>query len=123
GEGTSSSRILVSHGEGHTSREFRLLLEEQAALVEHALVDDLVRPPQYRLRDRQAERLGCLEVDGQLELRGLLDGEIGGLGAFENLVYKLGDAAVQVREVHAVGHEPTSFHVLAEREAGGQPVL
>jgi hypothetical protein len=55
--------------------------EELAALVEHALLDDLVRPQQERLRDRQAERLGGLEVDDQLELRGLLDGEVGGLCA------------------------------------------
>src|SRR5437016_393835 len=39
-----------------------------------ALLDDLVRPPQHRLRDRQAERLGGLEVDDQLELGRLLDG-------------------------------------------------
>ena len=28
---------------------------------------DLVRPQQYRLRDRQAERLGGLQVDDELE--------------------------------------------------------
>ena len=35
------------------------------------LLDDLVGPEQERLRDRQAERLGRLEVDDQLELGGL----------------------------------------------------
>jgi hypothetical protein len=38
------------------------------------LLYDFVRPQQYRLRDREAEGLGGLEVDDQLELRGLLDG-------------------------------------------------
>src|SRR5215831_10402837 len=53
---------------------------------QHALFDDLIRPPQHRLRDRQAERLGGFEVDDQLELSRLLDGEVGGLSALEDLV-------------------------------------
>src|SRR5215813_563219 len=43
------------------------------------LLDDLIRPPQHRRRDRQAERLGGLEVDDQLELGGLLDRKVTGL--------------------------------------------
>src|SRR5262245_40555930 len=48
-----------------------------------ASLDHLVRPPQQRRRDRQAERLGGLEVDDQLELGGLLDGEFGWVRPFE----------------------------------------
>jgi hypothetical protein len=44
-------------------------------------LDDVVRPRQQRRRDREAERLRGLEVDDQLELRWLLDGEIGRFGA------------------------------------------
>ena len=36
--------------------------------------DHLIRPLEKRRWDRQAERLGGLEVDDELELRGLLDG-------------------------------------------------
>jgi hypothetical protein len=54
--------------------------EESATLVEHALLDHLVRPPQHRGRDGEAERLRGLEVDDQFELRGLLDRKVGGLG-------------------------------------------
>ena len=36
-------------------------------------LDDLIRPLEERRRDRQAEGLGGLEVDDQLELRRLLD--------------------------------------------------
>src|SRR5882724_6242440 len=54
---------------------------------EHALFDDLIRTSQQRRRDRQPERLGGLEVDDQLELRGLLHREIGRFRALENLVY------------------------------------
>jgi hypothetical protein len=53
-----------------------------AALVEHALFDDLVRPQQQRLRDREAERLG----DDELELSRLLDGQFDGLGTFQDSV-------------------------------------
>ena len=48
-----------------------------AALVEHALLDHLPCLQHYRGRDRQAERLSGLEVDDELELRGLLDGQVG----------------------------------------------
>jgi hypothetical protein len=44
-------------------------------------LDDLIRPLQQRLRHRQPEGLRGLEVDDQFELGGLLDGEVGGLGA------------------------------------------
>ena len=45
------------------------------------LLNHRVRAQQQRLRDREAERLGGLEIDEQLELRGLLDRKIRGLGA------------------------------------------
>ena len=48
-------------------------------------LDHLVRPPQHRRRDRQPERLGGLEVDHQLELRRLFDGQVGGLCAAQHL--------------------------------------
>src|SRR5881409_1484795 len=46
-------------------------------------LNDFVRPLQDRLRDRQPKRLGGLEIDHQLELRGLLDGENARLGTFQ----------------------------------------
>jgi hypothetical protein len=59
--------------------------QELAALVAHALLDEFVRSHQERLGNGQAERLGGLHVDDQLELGGLLHGEIGGLGPLEDL--------------------------------------
>src|SRR5262245_42171914 len=52
--------------------------------------DDLVGSNQERLRDCQAQRLGGLEVDHQLELRRLFDREVGGFGPFQNLVHVRG---------------------------------
>ncbi len=45
-------------------------------MVEHALLDDLVGPPQHRLRDREPERLSGLEIDHEFELGWLLHWEI-----------------------------------------------
>src|SRR5437667_11388517 len=59
-------------------------------------LDHLVRAQQQRLRDVQAERFRSLEVDDQLELRGLQDGQIGGFRPLENLVDVRGRSTVQV---------------------------
>jgi len=53
-------------------------------------LNDLVRALQQRLRDGDAERLCGLQVDRELELRWLLDRDIGGLRALENLVDEAG---------------------------------
>jgi hypothetical protein len=45
-----------------------------------SLLDDLIGPLQERLRDGESDRLRGLEVDNEVELRGLLDGQVGGLG-------------------------------------------
>ena len=47
-------------------------------------LNDLVRPLQQRRRDREAERLGRLEVDDELEFGRLLDRQVGGLGPLED---------------------------------------
>jgi hypothetical protein len=48
------------------------------------------------MRDGQAERLGGLEIDDQLECRRLLDRQIGGLGALEDLSDVTADVAIGV---------------------------
>jgi hypothetical protein len=60
----------IEHGEADSSTQ------ELAALVEHALLDYLVRPQEHGPRDRQPERLSSLQIDHQLELSGLLNGEV-----------------------------------------------
>ena len=45
-------------------------------------LNHLVRPIQQRLRNRQADLLGCFQIDDELELLRLLHRKIGGLGAF-----------------------------------------
>src|SRR6266850_3568859 len=60
--------------------------------------DHLIRAEQERRRDREAQRLGGPQVDHELELRGLLDRQVGRLGAFEDLVYVRCRAPVQIWE-------------------------
>jgi hypothetical protein len=65
--------------------------------------------------DVEAERLGCLEIQDQLEFRGLLDRKVAGLGALENLVDdERHVAAVDGVIVRRVGHEPTGLHMLVK---------
>ena len=47
--------------------------EGHAALVEHVLLDHLGRLEEQGLWNCQPERLGRLEIDAELEFRGLLD--------------------------------------------------
>src|SRR5499427_9956913 len=51
------------------------------------LPDHLVRPPQQRLRNRQAQRSGSLEIDDELKGRRLLDGQFSRPGAAQDAVY------------------------------------
>ena len=59
------------------------------------LFDHLIRLEEERRGDRQAERLGGLEIEDQLEGHGPFDGQVGGLGPFEELIYEHGAAPVE----------------------------
>src|SRR6266481_9808943 len=50
-------------------------------------IDHLIRPLEERLRDRQAEGLGGLEVDQEFKLRGLLDGQVARFGAVKDSIH------------------------------------
>jgi hypothetical protein len=50
---------------------------------QRAPFDHLIGATKQRQRESEAERLGGLQVDDELNLRGLLDGKIGGFFTFE----------------------------------------
>ena len=75
--------VVGEHGE---SGETDCCTEELAALVEHALLDDLISPRQDGLRDRETQGFGCLQIDNQLESPRLLHRQVRRLRALEDLV-------------------------------------
>src|SRR6266478_2419618 len=70
-----------------------------------SLLGHLIRPLQERRRDRQAEGLRGLEVDDQLDVHWLLDGEVCGLDALQDLVNVPRGATVQRRQVRPIAHQ------------------
>src|SRR3970040_2366706 len=81
-----------------------------------SLLDDLVGAKQQRLRNGQAQGLGGLEVDDELELGRLLDREIGRLGALEDLVDVDRRPAPHVRQRDGIAHETARFYEAAKDE-------
>ena len=64
-----------------------------------ALLDHLVGAADQRQRNGEAERLGSLQVDDQLDFGGLLDRQIGRLLAFENLAGVATGQTVRFRNI------------------------
>src|SRR5215472_8286004 len=73
----------------------------------HDLLNHLVRPQQQRLGNGEAERLGGLEVDDELELRRPFDRNFARIGAPENFVDVNGGPPEQVRQA---SHEGATVH-------------
>src|SRR5262249_58610141 len=61
------------------------------------------------------------KVDDELELGGLLDWQVGGLGALEDLVHVAGGATEDVSRVHPLGHQTPEFHHFPPGEAAWEP--
>ena len=67
-----------------------------------ASFEQLVGTNEERQRHLKPERHGSLEVDDQLDLGGLLDGEISGLDAFEDSINVERSPAIHVDVIWAV---------------------
>src|SRR5437870_3182989 len=70
----------------------------------------LVRLEEHRRGNGAAKGLGSLQVDDQLKFRGLLHGQVGGFGTFEDLVHIGGGTPLEVRCARRIGHEATGLH-------------
>ena len=77
------------------------------------LFDHLIGALQERLRDGEAERLGGLEIDDQLEFRRWLDRQIAGLGALENTIDICRRTPVEVGQINAVRNKTATTRELA----------
>src|SRR5215831_589616 len=87
------------------------------------LFDYPVRALEHRWRDRQLECLGRLQIYNQLELRRLLDREVGGLGTFQYLVHVDRGAPKIIYDVGRIGHETPGIDKSPHGIRCRQPVL
>src|SRR5689334_9461403 len=69
------------------------------------LLDYLVGAYQQRLRHRDAKFVGGLQVDDQLEGRRLLDRQIGGLGALEDVSRVSADQVIGGSEAWSIADQ------------------
>src|SRR5262249_30102383 len=74
-------------------------------------LNHFIRPRQHVGRNREADLLGGLQIDDELEFYRLLHGKIGRFSALENLIDIRGGAPEQVGHARAVGYEPPVFHI------------
>src|SRR6266508_5669872 len=86
------------------------------------LLNHSICSQQQRLRNRQAEGLGSLEVDHELELGWLFHRKLAGLRALEDLVDEACEPEIEIGIVHRVGYQSPGFDELASRIGGRQPV-
>src|SRR5204863_9433173 len=86
-------------------------------------LDHLVGAGEHRGGEVQAERLGGFQIDDQLVLGGLLNRQVGGLGALKNLVDVGGGTTIEIVGIGAVTHEATRQNVLLKWEHARQALL
>ena len=79
-------------------------------------LDHLVGEREQPVRNLEAERLRGLEVDGQFELRGLYDRQVGGLFTLENATRVKSDLSVLLYQARSVTDEPARYCELTIRE-------
>src|SRR4030095_10364987 len=97
-------RTTVMPQSGRTPPMRFISLSSRQFPVQRHVSIHLIRPRQQRRRDRKAEGLRGLEVEDELKLRRLYDRQVGGFGAFQNLVDLHGRGAVATPCIGSVAH-------------------
>ena len=97
-------------------------LPSAVAMLRLLSLNHLVCTQQQRWWDREAERLGGLEVDDQLESRGLQNRQIGRFGAFENPAGIDAKLTICVGNAGSIGRQGTSGGELSQLRNRGQRV-
>jgi hypothetical protein len=90
----ASSYIVKHSRRARGVKQSASSLHGDGATVPAGLADHLVGLEEEGWGNRQAQRLGGLEVDDELERRGLLERQVGEVGAIQDLVYSRGRAAI-----------------------------
>src|SRR5262245_56238568 len=86
-------------------------------------LDDVIGSQQQRRRDGEAECFGSLEVDDELKLGRLLDGEFCRLRAFEDLVNKAGRSVILVKVALSVADQPSDIGIFLHCINRRKPML
>ena len=98
----------------------RLRMASSATMQRHTR---LLRTDRQIARYLELERFGGFQVDHQLELRRLLDRQIAGFRALEDLVHVCGGTPEQVGTVWPIGHKTASVHEFRPIEYRRQAAL
>src|SRR5262245_18110553 len=98
-------------------------LDRKSAIEKLKLLNDPIRLREHLRRNRQADYLGCFQIDDELEFRWLLDWNVGGRCAFQYLVDKVSGAPPIVRRVRPVAHQTARLNKLTRWVHRRQPVL
>src|SRR5215470_14193497 len=86
--------------------------------VKPKLLNNLVGSQQDCRRQIDTDRFGGLQIDDHLELGGLLDRQIGGLGATSDPINELSNAPEERRDARAVAQQATHIYPFAEDKHG-----
>ena len=92
-------------------------------MVEHGLLDHVIRSQQQGRRDGQAEGVRGLEVQREVQQHRTLDRKIRGLCPLEDLVDLARGTADQIDDIWAIAYEPSCFSKLWKDTDGRQTVL
>src|SRR5260370_17367772 len=95
------------------------LRRRAGAAIRGGSFDDLVGAGEDRWRHTEAERLGGLEIDHQLEFSRLLDRQVSGLRALEALPDVNADLAIDRGEVRSIAVHAAGSGTLTQEIAHG----
>src|SRR5215468_12165142 len=97
-------------------------LDRTSLRLAHSL-DHLVGEREQLVWNIEAQRLGGLEVDHQLEFNRLHHRKVLGLRSIENPLRIDADFAISFGKAHAITHQPTVHCIFAKLVEGGQLLL
>src|SRR5262249_43640793 len=86
-------------------------------------LDNLVRSRQHIRRNREADQLGCFQIDDELELRRLLYGKVGRLGSLQDFVDQSGGVSAIGTGARPVRHKTTAVHKISPSIYRRQPII